>query len=263
MECQWRHTTTTRPTRHGLDTSPPLPSPRFIPPLPLSPVTRTYALATLVLFSACASRSPRFPGPLAAVGSPGTVVQGPQALSLPEVPEAPPPVSRRGPPIGTAVASAADHYLSHRPRGFRDDCSGFVCAAVDRAGLPIEGNTRSLWEWASEQGITHRKKVAKIGDLVFFDNTYDRNKNGRWDDALSHIAIVIRIGPDGTMTLAHSGTSKGRTTMTMNLHRADDATVNSYLRAKKSHDKKSVRYLSGQLWRGFATLSADDMELSG
>lgn len=225
---------------------------------------RISALAIVVFCSACASRAPRFPGPLAAVGSPGTVVQGPQELSLPDVDEAPAArVSRRDSRVGTAIAKAADHYLSHRPRGFRDDCSGFVCAAVDRAGLPIEGNTRSLWEWASNRGITHHKKVAKLGDLVFFDNTYDRNKNGRWDDALSHIAIVIDIDGEGTMTLAHGGTSKGRTTMTMNLFRANDAQVNSYLRAKKSTDKKSARYLSGQLWRGFATLSKEDLELSG
>ena len=59
--------------------------------------------------------------------------------------------------------------------------------------MPMEGNTRSLWEWASDRNLVHHKKKARLGDLVFFDNTYDRNRNGRWDDPLSHIAIVIAI----------------------------------------------------------------------
>ena len=33
----------------------------------------------------------------------------------------------------------------------------------------------------------------KPGDVVFFDNTYDRNKNKRLDDSLTHIAIVVSV----------------------------------------------------------------------
>jgi len=172
------------------------------------------------------------------------------------------PAPKRASRVGSAIVKAANHYLDHRPKGFRDDCSGFVCASVTRAGLPLQGNTRSLWDWAQERGITHRRKVGKPGDLVFFDNTYDRNKNSRWDDPLSHIAIVVEVESDGTMLLAHGGTSKGRTTMKMNLHDADSTDLNSYLRWKKSGDKKSYKYLSGQLWRGFASISVDEFDVA-
>ena len=219
-------------------------------------------LPIALILIGCAPRSPRFPGPLAAVGSHTDLADGPS--ELPEQPaDAVGRTHRRARPVGSAIAKAADHYLTHKPRGFRDDCSGFVCAALARAGMPMEGNTRSLWEWASDRNLVHHKKKARLGDLVFFDNTYDRNRNGRWDDPLSHIAIVIAIDEEGTMTLAHGGTSKGRTTMRMNLHHPDSTAHNSYLRAKKSGDKKSVRYLSGQLCRGFATLTRDELDLAG
>jgi len=220
-------------------------------------------MAFVLLLAACASRSPRFPGPLAAVGRTPVTIEGSAALPDALSEAAPATSSRRSRPVGSAIAKAANHYLSHRPKGFRDDCSGFVCAALSRAGMPMEGNTRSLWEWASDRRLVHHKKDPRLGDLVFFDNTYDRNKNGRWDDLLSHIAVVIEIDRDGTMTLAHGGTSKGRTTMKMNLHRPDSPEVNSYLRARKDTDKKSFRYLSGELWRGFATLTRDELDLAG
>ncbi len=164
--------------------------------------------------------------------------------------------------MGSAIVEAANHYLDHKPGGFRNDCSGFVCATATRAGLPLKGNTRSLWEWARQEGITHQRKMPRVGDLVFFDNTYDRNKNGKWDDPLSHIAVVLEIDSDGTMILAHGGTSKGRTTMTMNLREPDNPDLNSHLRWKKGGDPRSYRYLSGELWRGFATLSAG-IDLAG
>jgi hypothetical protein len=221
---------------------------------------------SLLLLAACAARSPRFPGPLASVGRDAPAIVAPED-SVGVIANSPAPTAKRAAKptrrVGSAIAKAANHYLDHRPKGFRDDCSGFVCASVTRAGLPLVGNTRGLWNMAQERGITHHRKVGKPGDLVFFDNTYDRNKNGRWDDPLSHIAIVIDVDADGTMVLAHGGTSKGRTTMTMNLKDPDNTALNSHLRWKKSGDKKSYKYLSGQLWRGFATLSLEEIDLAG
>lgn len=159
------------------------------------------------------------------------------------------------------MVQAAEHYLRARPA--RDDCSGYVCAVFTRAGLPLRGNSQSLWEDARAAGLTHKRKRPRVGDLAFFDNTYDRNRNGRWDDELTHVAIVLAVEDDGTILLAHGGTSKGRTTMVMNLqerdtHRREDGKeLNSYLRARKKGDPRSWKYLSGQLWRGFATLSPD------
>jgi hypothetical protein len=134
-----------------------------------------------------------------------------------------------------------------------------VCAAFDRAGIDLSGSTRSMWEQARASGSIHKRKRPRVGDLAFFDHTYDRNRNGRLDDDLSHIAVVIEVQVDGTVLLAHSGTSRGRATLTMNLLRPDDHSdesgkvLNDWLRRKSSKDPPGTKYLAGGMWRGFAS----------
>ncbi len=211
--------------------------------------------------SGCAAHGARIPGPLGAVGKdpPPVAVLRPYVPPPTELSPSEPEPARTS-ELGERIADAARHWVEHRPKGFRDDCSGFVMASLDRAGVPMSGSTRSFWEDADAQGLTHTRKRPHAGDLVFFDNTYDRNRNGRWDDDLTHVGIVIDVDRDGTITVAHGGTSKGRTTMLMNLGTPDQRTsadgreLNDWLRAQKSGDPKKATYLSGELWRGFATL---------
>jgi hypothetical protein len=166
--------------------------------------------------------------------------------------------------VGIDAALGANYYLRHRPKGFRDDCSGFVSASYDRAGIPMNGTVASLWGIAKKNRYTHKRKRPRIGDLAFFDNTHDRNKDGKLNDDLTHIGIVLSVDDDGTITLAHSGTSKGRTTMKMNLyHPATQKTesgrvLNSYLRRKTKKDRRNTKYLSGQLFLSFATVKRED-----
>jgi len=230
-------------------------------------------LIAAVLATGCAAHGPRVPGPLGAVGKdppPVAILRPHEAFELSEAPEAddePPTPRRRHTDLGDRIADAALHWVDHRPRGFRDDCSGFVMAALDRAGVPMSGSTASFWDDARDRGITHSRKRPTVGDLVFFDNTYDRNRNGRWDDDLTHIGIVVEVDRQGTITVAHGGTSKGRTTMVMNLtdpsarHADDGQELNDWLRAKRNNDPKRASYLSGELFRGFATL--DDERVAG
>lgn len=202
-------------------------------------------LALLILLAGC-SAGPRFPGPLSPMAQ-----APPYAPRMEPVPEPEPDPVERGAPI----AAAARYYLDHTPRGWRDDCSGFVCAVYDRAGIPLRGNTASLWAMAKEVGAVHRRKVPDVGDLAFFDHTYDRDGNGRLDDDLTHIAVVVAVEEDGTIVLAHNGTSAGRTETRMNLdrpdvHQADGRVLNDWLRGGGDPA------LTGELWRGFATFQA-------
>jgi len=137
----------------------------------------------------------------------------------------------------------------------RFDCSGFVLAAYTLADIDVSGNTRALFEEAS---ISHRlTSVPSIGDMVFFDNTYDRNKNRRLDDSLTHIAIVVGIDSDATIHMVHLGGS-GITDLTMNLqhaatHKSPEGKLwNSYLRVNRKGEQ-SPR-LTGQLYRSFAVI---------
>ena len=94
-----------------------------------------------------------------------------------------------------------------------------------------------------------------LGDVVFFDNSYDRNQNGRLDDMLTHIAIVVGVEDDGTVSMTHLGGS-GITDLTMNLlypheHRSSDGKLwNSYLRVNKTGEE-SPR-LTAELFNSYA-----------
>lgn len=160
-------------------------------------------------------------------------------------------------PRRMTVSEAALYYVDHAPKGARDDCSGFALAALERAGIRLTGNTESLWRLAEERKLTHAKKTPREGDLAFFDNTYDRNNNRRLDDELTHVGVVVAVADDGTIHIAHNGTSKGRSVMRMNLYDPDAASkdgriLNDFLRGRSSRDKRRTKYLAGELWRGFA-----------
>lgn len=101
-------------------------------------------------------------------------------------------------------------------------------------------NTAALYSLALEMGVHHKKLRPRAGDVVFFDNTYDRDRDGRNNDELSHVAIVEWDGEDGTIHLIHNASSKGVSRIVMNLEHPEQAQStqgkawNSHLRAKSS-----------------------------
>lgn len=223
-------------------------------------------MITLLFALACA---PHYPGPTSWIGRSPQPVPPAEARALatekPAVrPSRPlPPRPLPDEPLGVAIASSAQWYLSHTTKGFRNDCSGFVAASAHRAGVPIQGSTADLWDLARQANAIHHRKLPRVGDLAFFDDTYDRDRNGRWDDALTHVAVVTAVSADGHLTLAHAGTSKGKSLFRMNLkksaiHRRDDVLFNDYLRTP-AQDPDAA--LASRLWRGFATLHQNDLEI--
>lgn len=218
----------------------------------------------------------RFPGPLGSVGQvPGGWIspyQGDAAVVSPVrvayTKPTPPQTAPISPDHAKAVVRAAEYFLDHAPEGFNDDCSGFVCAVYDRAGSPVAGSVKMLWERAELARATHSKKLPNVGDLAFFDNTYDRDHNGKTDDRLTHIAIVVGVDRvTGQIDMAHGGSSQGRTTLTMNLLYPDEhydeggEKLNDYLRQQKTRDPHGTQYLASQLWVGFATVRDRDLEI--
>ncbi len=227
---------------------------------------RPALLALIALASACAPKVARFPGPLRSIGEVERRFPPPDAPVVTRKPtqavaeRAP---RRRGDDVGVEIARAAEHYLEHAPRGFRDDCSGFVSASLARAGVDVQGSSKNMWDLAVESGVAHRRKLPDVGDIAFYDDTWDRNGDGKRNDELTHVAVVVDVARDGTILLAHAGTSKGRTTMLMNLKHPGDRRdeigepINDILRRKETDDPNG-EYLSGELWRGFATFGGDE-----
>lgn len=158
--------------------------------------------------------------------------------------------------LGPEVARLAEHYLDARPRLSMETCNGLIEDIFRDAGTPVRGSVETLYHDMRNKGWVHTRTVPRAGDIVFFDYTYDRSRNGRQDDRLTHIAVVISVDPDHTVHMVHHG-SRGITPLTMNLRYPGDhrdrngKVVNSFL-AANGYGREGRR-LSGELWRAFAT----------
>ena len=93
---------------------------------------------------------------------------------------------------------------------FNPDCSGFVEAVYAAEGIRLRrilqaaapretSAVAAAWEAAGRWGraLDDRGEWPAPGDLVFFDDTWDRNGNGRRDDPLTHLGRGRVGGPAG------------------------------------------------------------------
>ncbi len=117
--------------------------------------------------------------------------------------------------ISTArdVARGATHYVrGGQGRGGGYDCSGFVSAIYRRLGMDImpadgSGNgVRRIHGWCVAHGHPPMMRAPQPGDIVFLDETYDRNGDGKTNarDTLTHVGIVEAVQTNGTFTLLHA-----------------------------------------------------------
>jgi hypothetical protein len=170
--------------------------------------------------------------------------------------------STRRPEIVRRAAALVGVPLRQVSRSVPDDCTGFVRLAYQHAGidlmehgsLPSENGVTAIHRGARAKGALHRRRP-RPGDLVFFRETYDRNRDGRRNDGLTHIGIVESVDPRGTVTFFHRG-SQGVARARLNLLHPtkrtwkDGAVVNDYIRRKSA---RSRAYLTGELFSGFAS----------
>jgi hypothetical protein len=144
-----------------------------------------------------------------------------------------------------------------------DDCTGVVRLAYESVGIELmtgmgragDNGVTHIYQRARSLGAVHKGKP-QPGDLIFFRETYDRDRDGRRDDGLTHVAVVERVEKDGSVIFVHRG-SKGVARGRMNLsqpriHRAKGkgAVVNDYLRSA-SQGRRA--YLTGELFAGYAS----------
>jgi len=174
--------------------------------------------------------------------------------------------------VRLAVARRARSMLK-KPRfevggtSYRRDCSGFVLAVFAGEKIPIEQvlgadrgrfSAAELYRLADQRGLVHHQKVPAIGDLVFFSNTYDRNRDGRPNDPLTHVGIVERVAQDGTVTFVHRvrrGVLRYKLNRFKPHERRDPQSgkvLNHYL--KYGRRKRDGKRLTGELFHAFATI---------
>jgi len=96
-------------------------------------------------------------------------------------------------------------------RSYNSDCSGTVRAIYEYAGIDLtsrfsrhtgNGVTR-IFKMLEEEGLLYDTQYPVPGDMVFWDNTYDRDGDGRWDDELTHVGMVTESYVDGTIRYTH------------------------------------------------------------
>ncbi len=92
-----------------------------------------------------------------------------------------------------------------------------MTAAFARAGVELitpgiggVSGTESIYRSLKAEGNLRPSARIRPGDLLFFHNTWDRNKNGLRDDPFSHVGLVESIEDDGTITFFHFATGRVR-----------------------------------------------------
>lgn len=138
------------------------------------------------------------------------------------------------------------------------DCSGVIRAIYFKAGIDLAqdfnkykgGGTQRIHETLRSKGLIYRPTVPVPGDILFWDNTYDANHNGRSDDILSHIGMVVSSDKKyGNVVYVHHHEKKGIIFETMNLFHPDDPKYNAVMRSQRAKKLPGNKYLASQLYK--------------
>ncbi len=184
-------------------------------------------------------------------------------------------------PKQTAIVSAGYDLVGARRLNIEGsvyplDCSGTILAVYHHAGMNLQadfvrhsGNGVSrLYRMAAEKGLlastgANPGRYPEPGDIVFWDNTYDRSRSGRWDDPLTHAAIVLEVYEDGGIDYLHYHYTRGIVIEHMNLLKpevhivssaAGTRIVNSPMRMRRDRHVKPESWLASHLYRDAGAL---------
>jgi hypothetical protein len=200
-----------------------------------------------------------------------SMISAPPVLGAPSTKPArvkatPAPTKRKATRLsrGQRVARRASRLVgtSLVGQGVPDDCSGLARLAYRGVGIellslgsrPGENAASAMYRRAQRRGALHQK-TPRPGDLVFFRETYDRNRDGVRNDGLTHVGVIESVGRDGTVIFVHRG-GQGVSRARMNLRHAaaprarDGRVLNDYLR--RAEDGERGR-LTGELFAGYAS----------
>jgi len=147
-------------------------------------------------------------------------------------------------------------------KSYPADCTGSILAIYARAGFALDkefaaytggGVTRLYKSMTAKKLLT---ETPSIGDIIFWDNTYDRDEDGRIDDELTHLGMVYDVSKDGVVTYIHYDYQRGVVLAYMDLKNPavyrtkSGQTLNTPIRiGGNARDGKP--WLSGQLFRGY------------
>jgi hypothetical protein len=155
-----------------------------------------------------------------------------------------------------------------RGRKFDWDCTGVVRAiywyagidlARDFAAFPGNGVAR-LFGSLERAGLLYDTRRPIAGDIVFWDDTYDANGDGRWNDPLTHVGMVMKTDQDGIISYVHQNVRRGIVVESMSLSEPSTyqknvlgrmILINSPMRMAEQGVPHPDKWLAGQLYRSF------------
>ncbi|MBL8954591.1 MAG: C40 family peptidase [Myxococcaceae bacterium] len=146
---------------------------------------------------------------------------------------------------------------------YPDDCSGLVRTVFDRVGIdlltdakPEDNAVTAIYRFAQRYGRVFTGGRPVPGDLVFFRDTYDLNRDGRENDGLTHVAVVDDVEEDGTVIVihrVHGGVRRYRMNLELRTQTKSAAgrLVNDWLRLAGRTGKAQ---LTSELFAAYATV---------
>ena len=169
--------------------------------------------------------------------------------------------------VRTAAKLVGAKTIESNGRRIAYDCAGVTRAIFLKHGIdlydgdasdPDANGVRLIHSHIEQQGTFHQGPVVHPGDLVFFNNTWDYNGDGKVNDPLTHVGIVERQESDGTVVfISRVAGAVERYRMNLGLphvHKtADGRILNDYLRRKDVSDPANTGHLTGELFAQFAT----------
>jgi hypothetical protein len=178
--------------------------------------------------------------------------------------------------LGERLAARAASWAGHREaftvagHRFRADCSGFVAAVYQAEGVPFgrlllrvspreTSSAAAAYQAVKAYGVTFGGggEWPEPGDLIFFHDTYDRDRDGRADDRFTHVGVVEYVSK-GTVVFLHRG-SRGVVRAAMNPAHPDQEVgpdgvrMNSPIRDHRP-PLRDDRTLAGQLFAGYGRI---------
>ena len=171
----------------------------------------------------------------------------------------------------TLIGMAPESRVVVNGRTFVLDCIGTVSAIFYGMDIDVQKDFRRyrgdgvsrLYQSLAARGALHRDRFPRPGDVIFWDNTWDANGDGRLDnDPLTHAGVVMSVDPDGTIHYVHEHIIKGVTVEAMNLRRPREYSdplgriINNTMAMNSGISRRNnpPRWTSGDLWDSFGDI---------
>ncbi len=112
-----------------------------------------------------------------------------------------------------------------------------------------------LYQYAFEKKLVYQSTSPAIGDLVFFHNTLDRNRDGRWNDWHTLVGVVESVDSDQTISILIYRTDHiERISMNLKYPELDKGKKGQILNTQLRPNEGAQKGTTAKLFAGFANL---------